>query len=119
MKLNSIRIKTKHLEASIDFYVKLFHFELIKRYKIGNDLEGALLKHNACLFDFLYGHELKTDIGQALTLTFEVEDLDSLYKKIIRQKIEIVDEPHMNDEGKRVMHIKDINGLVLGLIQES
>ncbi|MBN2796577.1 MAG: VOC family protein [Clostridia bacterium] len=116
MKLSGVTIGTKHLEATIEFYVKILKFKLVKRYQNGPDLSGAILKHNNCSIEFITGDAVDPYDSKGIVFTFEVEDLEYFFNALIKHQVEVIDAPHFKN-GVRIMHIRDCNGLLLGFTQ--
>jgi lactoylglutathione lyase len=112
-----VTIGTRHLDASVDFYVKVLKFQVQKRYKSGPDVEIAFITDGNYVIEFISGDFIEPFNGKGVSLGFQVDDIDQVFKYLKKHSVEIIDEPHVVQSGVRLMHAVDLNGMTLGFVQ--
>ncbi len=112
------------VNRTINFYKDLLGFELLANVPEEGQFAWAMMKRDGMEIMFQSRASLEEeipalkqrDIGGALTLYIEVEDVKELYTHL-KESVTIVQDMHTTFYGAQEFAIQDCNGLVLSFAE--
>jgi len=120
MNLSFVTIYTDRIQESVDFYTKVMGF------KIQRELQPAPGRHIVFLEDergstleFLTDPKVGNFVGKGISLGFTVEDIEATLKHLKENNVKILSEPISLPSGIKLMSACDLNGVVIGFVQEA
>ena len=119
MNLSFITIYTDRIQESVDFYTKVMGF------RIQRELQPAPGRHIVFLEDergstleFLTDPKVGNFEGKGISLGFTVTDIELTKKHLQDNNVKILSGPIALPGGVKLMSACDLNGVVLGFVQE-
>ena len=123
MKFSRVVVKVADYRKSFEFYHDILKLKLSSSWQ-RKDSWGALFSAGNAELEIIWfpsGEGLDDCafrlIRKKISIDFEVNDIDILFKRLADAKIEIIDRPHDVPRGYRVFSILDPDGVVVSFLQ--
>jgi lactoylglutathione lyase len=118
-------IMVEDVNRTIEFYKKFLGFELLVTVPEEGQFAWAMMKRDGMEIMFQSRASLEEeisalkhrDIGGALTLYIEVEDVKELYTHLLKESVTIVQDMHTTFYGAQEFAIQDCNGFILSFAE--
>ena len=112
MKFCWCTIMVKDLEESLKFYQEIVGLEMTNRFKAGPGVEIAFLGDGETKIELIANDSVKdAQIGQAISLGFNVESLDDMMAYVKEKGIAIHSGPFQPNPHTKFFFVEDPNGL--------
>lgn len=119
MQLNSVVIRTKDIEKSIEFYEEVLNFTFdslmsaspYKRIAFLTDPESVI--H----LELIDNENAKVVPQNCVSLTFKVDQISEAEKYLREKKVRIITSPRTVKDGKKILTAVDPNGVELNLLK--
>lgn len=119
MKFAHVTIMVKNLEDSLNFYQNIIELPIVERFSAGPDQEIVFLGEGEGLVELIYNENLQEpNIGQDISIGFEVENLDETMLTIKDKDIELHSGPFQPNDFTRFFFIEDPNGVKVQFIEQ-
>ena len=106
-------INTSRMADSISFYTNLIGFE------VAMDMDWIVTlkspSNPSAQISLLKTQSPESENGSA-TITIEVEDIDTIYEKVVSSGVELLLELTTESWGVRRFHVRDPNGMILNIM---
>lgn len=119
MKLNSVVIRTKEMEKSIEFYEKIlgFTFNYLISAAPGKQIAFLTEPESNMNLELIANENAKEISETKMSLTFKVDQISEAEKYLRSHKVQITTPPHTVKEGKKILTAVDLNGVELDFIE--
>lgn len=119
MKLNSVVIRTKDIQKSIEFYERVLKFEFLSMMSAAPGKQIAFLREpeSGMNLELIYNENAAERTETRMSLTIEVEQIGEAEKYLREHKVPIVTLPHTVKDGKKILTAVDPNGVDLDFIE--
>jgi len=108
----------KDMEESLKFYREIVGLEVANRFKAGPGIEIAFLGEGETKVELICSEALKEqNMGQDITLGFEVDSLDSMIEFVKEKGIAIESGPFQPNPRTRFFYVADPNGLKIQFVE--
>jgi len=108
----------KDMEESLQFYQELVGLNVNKRFEAGPGMEIAFLGKGETQVELICNKEVKEiNIGQSISLGFEVNSLDEMIEIVKDRGIEVHSGPFQPNPNVRFFYILDPNGLKVQFVE--
>ena len=121
MKIGFVRVFVTDLRKSLDFYTKTLGMEIDytdeknwAQFKSGEDVSLAIEKSDPNYME--QGSKL---VGRFVGVTLMVDNLQEQYDRLVSKGVEFTGRPEKKPWGGTLAHLKDPDGNVLTLMQET
>jgi predicted enzyme related to lactoylglutathione lyase len=111
-RLNHVRVNVRNLERAIDWYYKMFGFEVDGTWPPDNPNYAHFVSQEGATFAVMETEPVPTG-GR---YNFSVEEVDSLWEQL-KDKAEIVEPLFDTPYGTRKFTIRDLDGNELGFVK--
>lgn len=119
MKIGFVRVFVTDLKKSLAFYTEKLEMELDytddeswAQFKSGEDVSLAI---EACQPDRMEsGSKL---VGRFVGVTLLVDNLSDTFERLVRKSVEFTGKPEMQPWGGTLVHLKDLDGNILTLME--
>lgn len=116
----AIELMVENVDESIYFYEYILGFELLMEEMQDGIREWAKMKHGDFILCFKHDKKYRSEfplfsdepIGGTITLIFVVEELEEFYAQV-KDKMSMIEHPHLTPCGAFSFSMKDNNGYVL------
>jgi catechol 2,3-dioxygenase-like lactoylglutathione lyase family enzyme len=121
MRIGFVTVFVTDLEKSLDFYTKTLEMVLDftdernwAQFKSGEDFSLAIEKCDP-------GHVEQGSrvVGRFVGVTFMVDDIVETYERLVGRGVQFTGRPEKQPWGGSLVHLKDLDGNVLTLMQEA
>jgi len=122
IKLDHVGIKVTDLSRSLKFYQDTLGFTLAARVQLSPEVELAFLKLESqpdIELELVCSNDLVDKVGVVNHLSFEVEDLEGMLKRLEQLGLEIVDREPRVVPGKKIVFFWGPDGEKLELNQRT
>jgi lactoylglutathione lyase len=120
MKIGFIRVFVSNLKQSLDFYTNVLGMEIDytdmekwAQFKSGEDVSLAIEQCDAS-----HGEEGSKLVGRFVGVTLMVDDISSVYDKLIGKGVLFASTPERQPWGGTLANLKDPDGNILTIMQE-
>jgi lactoylglutathione lyase len=118
MKIDFITIYTIDIEKSIDFYQRVLHFKVSRRFTPGPGMEIVFMDNEqGQQIEFIKDIKELPYSGSGLSLGFYVKDIKKTATHLESHGVEILYGPLNLPSGVKLLHARDNNGLELGFVE--
>jgi len=118
MKFCWSTLMVKNMEESLKFYNEIVGLAVDKRFQAGPGLEIAFLGDGETKVELVQNQEVKViNIGQDISLGFEVNSVDEMMTFVKERKIEIHSGPFQPNPHTKFFFILDPNGLKIQFVE--
>lgn len=118
MKFAHVTIMVKNLEDSINFYENIIGLPIVNRFSAGPEQEIVFLGEGETLVELVHNKNIQNpNIGQDISIGFEVEKLDEMILTIKEKGIEFHSGPFQPNEFTRFFFIQDPNGVKVQFLE--
>lgn len=119
MKLNSVVIRTKDIQKSIEFYERVLKFEFLSMMSVAPGKQIAFLREpeSGMNLELIYNENAAERTETRMSLTIQVEQIGEAEKYLREHKVPIVTLPHTVKDGKKILTAVDPNGVDLDFIE--
>lgn len=119
MELNSVVIRTKEMEQSIDFYEKVLHFtfETLMSASPGKQIAFLTDPKSGMHLELIYNEHAKVVSETRMSLTVRVEQIGEAEKYLRSKNVRIVTSPRTVKDGKKILTAVDPNGVEIDFIE--
>jgi glyoxalase family protein len=119
MKLNSVVIRTKDIQKSIEFYERVLKFEFLSMMSAAPCKQIAFLREpeSGMNLELIYNENAAERTETRMSLTIQVEQIGEAEKYLREHKVPIVTLPHTVKDGKKILTAVDPNGVDLDFIE--
>lgn len=118
MKFCWSTLNVKNIEETIKFYENIIGLEVINRFNAGPQEIVFMGTGVETQIEFICdGSHSEDYVEERISWGFEVESLDTTYKTIKENGIEIFREPFQPNPHVRFFFIKDPNGMLIQLVE--
>jgi uncharacterized glyoxalase superfamily protein PhnB len=128
MKLKSliVNLMVADVQRSVDFYNRIFGFEVITTVPGENELVFALIKLDevSIMFQSIKSYNdarpesLGQKVGGSILLYIDVNNIEEVYKKAKAGKAEIAVDMHKTFYGTHEFTIKDCDGYMVSFAED-
>lgn len=120
MKFCLSTIMVKDMAESLKFYHDIIGLTPNQRFQAGPDMEIAFLGEGETQIELICDRNAQEEIniGEGISLGFEVEDLDKMLDFIKKEKIQIHSGPFQPNPNTRFFYILDPNGLKIQFVEQ-
>lgn len=119
MKLNSVVIRTKEMEKSIEFYEKVLNFKFNTLMSAAPGKQIAFLEdtESGMNLELIYNENAKLTMETRMSLTVEVEQISEAERYLREKKVRIITSPRTVKDGKKILTAVDPNGVEIDFIE--
>jgi lactoylglutathione lyase len=118
MKFCWTTLMVKDLDESIKFYKEIVGLEVNRRFNAGPEMEIAFLGDGETKVELMCNKAIKAvDLGQDISLGFEVTTLDEIMDLVKEKGIEIHSGPFQPNPHIKFFNILDPNGLKIQFVE--
>lgn len=119
MKLNSVAIRTKEMEKSIEFYEKVlkFTFNYMISAAPGKQIAFLTEPESGMNLELIHNENAKEVSETRMSLTIKVDQIADAEAYLRSKKVKILKSPHTVKEGKKILTASDPNGVELDFIE--
>jgi catechol 2,3-dioxygenase-like lactoylglutathione lyase family enzyme len=121
MKLGFVRVFVSDFKRALEFYTKTLGMEIDyadethwAQFKSGEDISFAIE-----LCDEKRAEQGSKLVGRFAGVTFMVDDIEETHQQLASKGVEFTGVPEKQAWGGTLLHLKDPDGNVLTLMQES
>lgn len=121
MKIGFVKVFVTDLKKSLAFYTQALGMEIDytdeenwAQFKSGDEVSLAIEKCGRDHEEF--GSKV---VGRFVGVTLMVDDIGETYARLSRNGVEFTGEPEKQHWGGTLVHLKDLDGNVLTLMQEA
>lgn len=119
MKFLWSTIYVKNMDESLQFYQEVVGLSLDKRFQTGPGFEIAFLGDGETKVELICSEQKKeVNLGQDISLGFEVESVDEMMKFIKEKGIDIHSGPIQPNPSTKFFFILDPNGLKIQFVEQ-
>jgi len=106
------------MEESLKFYQEIVGLKLNKRFQAGPGVEIAFLGDGETKIELICrGNNEKVNIGQDISLGFEVNSVDEMMKFVKEKGIDIHSGPFQPNPHTKFFFVEDPNGLKIQFVE--
>lgn len=116
MEFRYVTIYVEKLDESVHFFKEVMGFKLTRRFSPGEGMEIAFLDGEGTTGIELISQEGFVGSHDALTLTYDVEDMSGEIARFKEKGIEVKMGPVPLGNGAMMTRFEDPNGIKIGLI---
>lgn len=119
LSLNSVVIRTKEMQKSIDFYKDILHFEFDTLISAAPGKQIAFLTdpESGMHLELIHNENANLLSETRMSLTIKVGQISEAEKYLREHKVPIVSMPHTVKDGKKILTAVDPNGVELDFIE--
>ncbi|MBE3094449.1 MAG: VOC family protein [Actinobacteria bacterium] len=118
MKFCWTTLTVNNLEESLKFYQEIIGLQLNRRFNAGSDLEIAFLGDGETKLELLCDKKSKkVNIGQDISLGFEVESVNKTLAQLKEKGIKIHSGPFQPNPNIKFFYLLDPNGLKVQMVE--
>ena len=118
MKFCWTTISVNDLEESLKFYQEVVGLKIDRRFKTGPDGEIAFLGDGETKVELMFnGANDKADIGQDISLGFEVSSVDEMMDLVKKKGIPVHSGPFQPNPHIKFFFVEDPNGLKIQFVE--
>jgi lactoylglutathione lyase len=118
MKIGFITVYTIDIQKSIDFYERVMGFTLSRRFSASAGIEIAFMDDgHGQQIEFIKDLKELPYSGSGLSLGFHVENIAKTLAHLESHGVEILFGPLAMENGVKLLHARDCNGLELGFVE--
>ena len=118
MKFCWVTLTVNNLEGSLKFYQEIIGLQVNRRFNAGPDLEIVFLGDGETKLELLCDKKSReVNIGQDISLGFEVESVDKTLAKLKEKGIKIHSGPFQPNPNIKFFYLLDPNGLKVQLVE--
>lgn len=120
MKFCWCTIHVNNMEESLKFYKEIVGLKENTRFKAGPGMEIAFLGEDETKIELIYDEEnSRVNIGQDVSLGFQVDSLDEMMKFVKEKGIDIYSGPFQPNSQTKFFFVLDPNGLKIQFVEQS
>ena len=118
MKFCWATLTVNNLEESLKFYQEIVGLPINRRFNAGPDLEIVFLGVGETKLELLFDKKSrKVNIGQDISLGFEVESVDKMLAQLKEKGIKIHSGPFQPNPNIKFFYLLDPNGLKVQMVE--
>lgn len=117
MNIGWCTINVKNMDESLKFYQEVLGMDIDRRFSGGPGMDIAFLGKGETKIELISGQTPQPNIGEDISLGFEVESLDETLEFIKKKGIEIHSGPIEPNPMVRFFFVQDPNGLKIQFAQ--
>ena len=118
MKFCWATLTINNLEESLKFYQEIVGLQVNRRFNAGPDLEIVFLGVGETKLELLFDKKSrKVNIGQDISLGFEVESVDKMLTQLKEKGIKIHSGPFQPNPNIKFFYLLDPNGLKVQMVE--
>jgi len=118
MKFCWATLTINNLEESLKFYQEIVGLQVNRRFNAGPDLEIVFLGVGETKLELLFDKKSrKVNIGQDISLGFEVESVDKMLAQLKEKGIKIHSGPFQPNPNIKFFYLLDPNGLKVQMVE--
>ena len=118
--MDFITVHVKNLQKTIDFYQRVLGFKTIRSFSPKPGIQIIFMEDDRQhLLEFIQSEHDPVFSGQGISLGFYVNDIKAAEKHLQENEVQIIYGPVTTDDGTKLLHAQDINGLKLGFVEEA
>ena len=118
MKFCWVTLTVNNLEGSLKFYQEIIGLQVNRRFNAGPDLEIVFLGDGETKLELLCDKKSReVNIGQDISLGFEVESVDKTLAKLKEKGIKIHSGPFQPNPNIKFFYLLDPNGLKVQMVE--
>lgn len=120
MKFNWVTISVKDMEESLKFYEEIVGLKISDRFPAGPGREIVFLGDGETKVELIHDQsKTEVNIGEDISLGFEVDSLDEKMKFIKEKNIKISSGPFEPNPSIKFFFVKDPNGATIQFAEQS
>ena len=118
MKFCWATLTINNLEEYLKFYQEIVGLQVNRRFNAGPDLEIVFLGVGETKLELLFDKKSrKVNIGQDISLGFEVESVDKMLAQLKEKGIKIHSGPFQPNPNIKFFYLLDPNGLKVQMVE--
>jgi lactoylglutathione lyase len=118
MKFCWTTLRVNNLEESLKFYQEIVGLPLSRRFQAGPGVEIAFLGSGETKIEIICnGTNNKVNMGEDISMGFEVESVDKMMKDLKEKGIDIYSGPFQPNPHIKFFYLLDPNGLKVQLTE--
>lgn len=116
MKFCWCTISVRNMDESLKFYQEIVGLDLSRRFKAGPDTEIAFLGNGETKIELVSGKK-DINIGQDISVGFEVESVDKMISFLKEKGVGILNGPIQPNPHVKFFYVSDPNGLKVQFVE--
>ncbi|MEL3907394.1 MAG: VOC family protein [Treponemataceae bacterium] len=119
LSLNSVVIRTKEMQKSLDFYKNVLNFEFDTLMSAAPGKQIAFLTdpETGMHLELIYNENASLPSETRMSITIKVNQIGEAEKYLRKHKVPIVSLPRTVKDGKKILTAVDPNGVELDFIE--
>lgn len=117
MKFCWCTITAADLNESVKFYEEIAGLKIERRFAAGPDTEIAFLGDGETKIELISHGKGKVNIGEDISIGFEVKSLDEMMKLVNKKGIKIHSGPFAPNPHTKFFYVQDPNGLKVQFVE--
>ncbi|PIE98994.1 MAG: extradiol dioxygenase [Treponema sp.] len=119
MKFNSVVIRTKEMQKSIDFYEKVlgFEFDYMMSASLGKQIAFLKDKKTGMNLELIFNDKAVHLNETRMSLTMAVDQISEAEKYLKEHNVKIVSPPRTVKDGKKILTAVDPSGVEIDFIE--